>query len=179
MRFPLNKKKWLKVLSHLTVVAILLVVYVSCKISYRFTGASIPETAKTFSVAYFPNQAEFVNPNLSQDFTEYLKDFFQRQTRLQLVEQNGDFQFEGEIVEYRIVPQAISGDASAAMTRLTVGVNVRCYNLADPDKDFEQKFSAFAEFESTLSLDEATPTLLEEIQLQIAEDLFNKAFTDW
>ncbi len=169
----------MRYLSHLIAVFVLLTAFTACSIRYTTSGASIPDQAKTLSVGFFPNQAEYVNPNLSQDLTEYLKDFFMRQTRLNLVEQNGDFEFEGEIVEYRITPQAITSDASAAMTRLTVGINVRCYNKIYPEKDFEQKFTAFSEFESTQTIDDALPTLMEEILLQISEDIFNKAFTDW
>ena len=67
---------------------------------YSRSGASITEGAKTFSVAYFPNNAPMVSPSLSSTLVEALKDKFSRQTKLQLVEENGDFAFEGEIVGY-------------------------------------------------------------------------------
>ena len=54
---------------------------------YSFSGASIPEAAKTFSVAYFPNNAPMVSPTLSTMLTESLKDKFSRQTKLQMVEE--------------------------------------------------------------------------------------------
>ena len=41
---------------------------------YSFTGASIPDAAKTFSVAYFPNNAPMVSPTLSTTLVEELKD---------------------------------------------------------------------------------------------------------
>ena len=62
---------------------------------YSLSGASIPEAAKTFSVAYFPNNAPMVSPTLSTMLTEALKDKFSRQTKLQMVEEGGDFAFEG------------------------------------------------------------------------------------
>jgi hypothetical protein len=46
----------------------------SCKVS--LSGASIPKDAKTFSVAFFPNNAPLVQPTLSQTFTEELRNFF-------------------------------------------------------------------------------------------------------
>lgn len=150
-----------------------------CSISYTFSGASIPEAAKTFSVSYFSNQADFVNPTLSQQFTENLKDYFSRQTRLDQVAKNGDMQFEGEIVDYFIRPLAITQDASAAETRLSITVNVRFFNGIDPEKDFEAKFSAYQDFESTVSLQDVQAGLVEDIINQISEDIFNKAFTDW
>ncbi|MBQ2033860.1 MAG: hypothetical protein II217_05725, partial [Alistipes sp.] len=53
---------------------------------YSLSGASIPEAAKTFSVAYFPNNAPMVSPTLSATLTEALKDKFSRQTKLQQVD---------------------------------------------------------------------------------------------
>ena len=39
---------------------------------YSFSGASIPEDAQTLSVDYIKNQAEHVQPNLSNSLTESL-----------------------------------------------------------------------------------------------------------
>ena len=65
-------------------------------VKYSLSGASIPPDAKTFSVAYFPNNATMVAPILSSTLTEALQDKFTRQTRLTQVEEGGDFAFEGE-----------------------------------------------------------------------------------
>ncbi len=70
------------------------------KVTYNLTGGSIPPDAKTFSVAYFPNNAPMVAPTLSTTLTEALRDKFSRQTRLQQVDEGGDFAFEGEITNY-------------------------------------------------------------------------------
>ncbi len=43
-----------------------------CKVSYSFTGGSIDEAAMTFSVAHIPNNAQYVSPALSNDFTTAL-----------------------------------------------------------------------------------------------------------
>ena len=63
---------------------------------YSFSGASIPDAAKTFSVAYFPNNAPMVSPTLSTMLTEALRDKFLRQTKLQMVNEDGDFAFDEE-----------------------------------------------------------------------------------
>ena len=52
------------------------------KVNYSLSGASIPPDAKTFSVAYFPNNAPMVAPILSSTLTDALRDKFTRQTRL-------------------------------------------------------------------------------------------------
>ena len=41
-------------------------------VKYSLSGASIPPDAKTFSVAYFPNNATMVSPILSSTLTERL-----------------------------------------------------------------------------------------------------------
>ena len=41
---------------------------------YSLSGASIPAEAKTFSVAYFPNNAAMVSPILSSTLTDALVD---------------------------------------------------------------------------------------------------------
>ena len=73
------------------------VIVTACSISYKFNGASIDYTkVKTITVKDFPNQAPLVYPPLSQEFTEALKDIYIRQTRLQMVNNNGDLELEGE-----------------------------------------------------------------------------------
>ena len=77
------------------------VMVTACSISYKFNGASIDYTkVKTISIKDFPNQAPLVYPPLSQEFTEALKDIYIRQTRLQMVNNNGDLELEGEITGY-------------------------------------------------------------------------------
>ena len=76
-------------------------------IKYSLSGASIPPDAKTFSVAYFPNNATMVSPILSSTLTDALVDIFSRRTRLQQVEEGGDFAFEGEITNYTSVTSSV------------------------------------------------------------------------
>lgn len=168
-----------RILSVLTTLVVSILVYTGCSINYTLSGASIPEEATTFSVEFFPNQATFVNPNLSQTFTEYLKEFTARQTRLEQVDRGGDMQFGGEITRYNIRPMAITQDATAAETRLTIAINVRFTNGVYPDKDFENEFSGYADFPSDVSIQSVEDELINDIIRQISEDIFNKAFTDW
>ena len=83
-------------------------------IKYSLSGASIPPDAKTFSVAYFPNNATMVSPILSSTLTEALVDMFTRRTRLMQVDEGGDFAFEGEIVNYTSTTASVSSDDYAS-----------------------------------------------------------------
>ena len=79
-------------------------------IKYSLSGASIPPDAKTFSVAYFPNNAPMVEPILSTTLTDALIDKFTRQTRLAQVDEGGDFAFEGEITGYSSTTASVASD---------------------------------------------------------------------
>lgn len=166
------------VLSGLMLGLLLLGVW-GCKFSYKFTGASIPPEAKTISITYFPNQAALVNPTLSQTFTEGMRDFFQRQVRLSMVERGGDLSFEGEIKDYRLDPVSVQADAMAAMTRLTIKVNVRFTNRFDAEQDFEKTFSQFVEFDNSVDYSSAEQGLVEEINELIYDKVFNESLANW
>ena len=150
----------------------------SCGI-YSFSGASIPAEAKTVSVQYFPNNAQLVNPLLSNTLTNALNDIFVNQTTLQSVAQNGDLALEGEITGYSTSPIAITGNQTAAMNRLTVTVNVRFTNKYDESKSFEQSFSQYQDYPSGQDLSSVQDVLVEEIVNNLCEDIFNKAVVNW
>ena len=150
----------------------------SCGI-YSFSGASIPAEAKTISVDYFPNHAQLVNPLLSNNLTNALRDAMTNQTTLDLVEAGGDLAFEGEITDYRTTPVAITAGQTAAMNRLTVTVKVRFSNRIDDTKDFEQSFSRYEDYPSSQELTSVQESLTATIIEQLVEDIFNKALVNW
>lgn len=158
---------------------ILLIVLSSCKVNYTFSGATIPPEAKTVSIAYFPNYASLANPTLSQSFTEALKDVFVSQTKLNLVDQNGDLSFEGSITGYSVAPASIQSNDQAASNRLTITVNVKFINTPDTTKNFETSFSRFADYESSQNFSAAESDLIKTINKQLVDDIFNKALNNW
>ena len=146
---------------------------------YSFTGASIAPDVKTVTIQYFQNRASIIEPTLSQKFTEKLKDKFVSQTSLRVVESNADLLFEGQISDYRTQPIAIQGDQTAAQNRLTITVNVKFSNIKDNKQNFETSFSRFADYPSDKSLNEVEQNLIEEINKQLVDDIFNKAVSNW
>jgi hypothetical protein len=156
-----------------------LMIFQSCKVKYSLNGATIPIEAKTISVAFFPNNATLGGPSMSQKFTEKLRDVVSNQTNLALVKQSGDLQFEGAISDYNIAPVSIQSSDQAAFNRLTVTVNVKYINTFDATKNFEQSFARFADYKSSENLSAKEDELLLEINRQLTEDIFNKAFNNW
>jgi len=157
----------------------LLMILSSSCLRVTFTGASIHPEAKTFSVQYFENNATLINPTLAKTMTEKLQDKIMGQTRLTMVNQNGDLAFEGEITGYTLQPVAIQGNETSQLTQLTVNINVRFSNRLDESKNFEARFSRFQQFSSSSSLASVEDGLIETITEELVDDIFNKALVNW
>ncbi len=164
----------------INIVSVLIVVLViSCKVNYSFTGASIPEDVKTVSVKTFQSYAPLANANLTQSFTEALKDIFISQTNLDLAARDGDLQFEGAITGYNISSVAIQGNEQAALNRLSITVKVKFTNTKDSEQDFETSFTRFADYESSQNIASIEDELIKDINDQLTQDIFNKAVSNW
>lgn len=149
-------------------------------IKYSLSGASIPPDAKTFSVAYFPNNATMVSPILSSTLTEALVDMFSRRTRLQQVDEGGDFAFEGEIVNYTSTTASVSSDDYALLNRLTITVRVRFTNAVDEKASWANRtFTAYEDYESTQLLTEVEGTLIPQIVEKLVTDIFQASASNW
>jgi hypothetical protein len=151
----------------------------SCKVSYSFTGVTINPEIKTVSIQYFDNRAPLVQPQLSQIFTDALREKIQGQTSLNLVTGYGDVDFSGEIKNYETRPQAITGDETAALNRLSITVRVKFTNEIEPDKSFDTSFSRYQDYSSDLDLSSVEDEKIKLIVEDLMEDIFNKAFVNW
>ena len=150
------------------------------KVTYNLTGGSIPPDAKTFSVAYFPNNAPMVAPTLSTTLTEALRDKFSRQTRLQQVDEGGDFAFEGEITNYSSTTASVSSGDYALQNRLTITVKVTFTNAIDQTLSFNNKsFSSYADYDSSQLLLDVQDQLIEEIVEELVNDIYMAAAGNW
>lgn len=149
----------------------------SCGI-YSFSGASIPANMKTVSVQFFENTAPLVVPNLSLRFTEALKDRIRNQSRLSIVRDNGDGNFEGRITDYSIQPASVTGNERAEATRLTITVAVKFTNTLNNDLSFEQSFTRFDQRAGS-NIQAYESEMIETINKQLTEDIFNRAFANW
>lgn len=151
----------------------------SCRVNYSFTGAALSPDVKTITIPMFPNKAVPVVPTLSRDLTQALRDYFTSQTSLTLVERNGDLTLEGSITGYSVTPVAIQGNETAAMNRLTVTVSVKYTNKKDEKQNFESTFSRYQDYSSSLPLTSVQNDLIDVINRQLVEDIFNKSVASW
>jgi hypothetical protein len=152
----------------------------ACKVSYSFTGANVAPDVKTISIATFPSyQAPLAPPSLGQSFTENLKDIYLRQTNLTLVKSNGDLIIEGEITQYKITDEAVTGNDVSSLSRLTMIVNVRFTDTKNEANSFEKPFTSFAQFDGSQTLSSVETQLIEEINRELAENIFNSTLGNW
>jgi hypothetical protein len=150
----------------------------SCGI-YSFTGTSIQPDVKTITIPYVEYKALRVNPSLAGDLTEALQEKFRKLTRLEQVDQDGDLELVTEVTGYDIKTAAVTADEQAAQNRLTVNVKITFTNRKYPEDDVSQSFSAYEDFDATMSLDAVESGLCESIIEKLVEDIFNATVAQW
>lgn len=149
----------------------------SCK--YSLSGINIPADVKNISIQYFENKASYVNPTLSQRFTENLKDKFQRETSLSVVSTDGDFKLTGFITDYKTEPVATSSNTGAVKNRFSMTVSVTFECPKHKDMNFSENISRFQEFDASENFQSIENRLSEEVSAQIIQEIFNKVALKW
>lgn len=149
-------------------------------ISYTLNGSAIDYTVyRTIRVGEFPIRAALVYAPLQQTFENELLNYIQRNTRLQTTDSSSDLQMEGEITGYALSPQAVTEDAYASKTRLTITVRVRYTDNKNDKKSVDQTFSAYRDFDATEMLNDVQDQLCQEISKELVELIFNATLGDW
>lgn len=153
---------------------------VACRISYKFNGAALDYTIyKTIHVSEFPIRAALVYPPLQQTFENELMDYITRNTRLRTTDGNSDLMLEGEITGYSLSPQAVTEDAYASMTRLTITVRVKYTDTKKEGNDIDQTFSAYRDFDSSQLLTDVQDELCDQISEELVDLIFNATLGNW
>lgn len=164
---------------YLAVGLAMILILAGCSVRVTFKGSSVPDNVRIASVQYFENRAPYINPALSQNFTEALKDRITSESRLIVRPGVGDVDFSGEIVGYDTRPMAIQANALSQETRLTVSIKVRYQNFKNPRQNWESTFSAYQDFPSEQNITAIEDELVKQIIDELTENIFNKAFADW
>lgn len=151
---------------------------------YSFTGASIPPGVTTFQVNFFENLAgnrpgSTVEPGLDNDFTNALQDIIINQTTLNLVSEDGQLVYEGEIIKYSVTPMSATAEITAAQNRLEMSVDFRFFNIKKEEDNFEKKYSFFYDFPAELQVYDVIDTAHKEIFDRITQDIFNDTLAKW
>lgn len=153
----------------------------ACTFKANFTGGgTVDPNIKTVSILPFANDAALVVSYHSQRFTEQMRDKFLSQSRLSFVNANGDIQISGAITDYNIRANSVGASGGGAQqNRMTIAVKVKYENKLSPSENWEQQFSSFVDFPASSSLSSIEKSLIEQVNEQIAQDVFNKSIGKW
>jgi hypothetical protein len=154
-----------------TIIILCLIALNACKI-YSFTGTSLSDDYKTFSIQNFTLAVAGGPQNLSLSFNEKIKEYYQRNTNLKFKSADGDIHLEGVIIGYELTPVSATAGDKAAMNRLTIAVEVKFFNKINPDENFEKEFSFYQDFSQEKSLTEVEPNLVPKILEQLILNIF-------
>jgi len=155
----------------------------SCKI-YSFKDVSIPAEVKTIHINYIENKARILNPQLSPQLTDALKQKINNQTRLTQVgtADGADYDISGYVSDYNVTTSGVSAQ-QAATNRLTVTVHIILKNKFNDKKigtpDFEADVSRNFDFSANLTLSDAEAQLMPSILSNTTDEIFNRIFSNW
>lgn len=167
------------IIQKLALLALLILTFTGC-VKYGLSGGDTG-SAKTLTVRYFTNEAAGP-PNLGQIFTEKLRDYYQINSKLNQVNESGDWILEGRIVTYTVTPVSPTGAGTTALNRLTISVNLNFINnMEGPNevKSFESVFSFYEDFSQTQNLSQVEADLIDTILNRIVFDIFNRTTSNW
>ena len=146
---------------------------------YSFKGISIPAEAKTFYISELRSRVPGAPADLGQQFSENLKQKFLNQSRLNFVDIDPDIEFSGEITRFAVTSVAPQPGETTAFNRLEIAVRMKYEYHLDEEDNWENSFSFFRDFDRDENLLDVQDGLITVIFQQLAEDIFNKAFTNW
>lgn len=161
-------------------VAAVATVMAGCRISYGLNGTSIDYNIyHTIHISEFPIRAALVYPPLQQTFENELLDYVNRNTRLSTTDSASDLNIEGEITGYTLTPQAVTADAYASKTRLTITVRVKYTDAINDKNDIDQSFSAYRDFDASEMLTDVQDELCSQICKELVDLIFNATLGNW
>lgn len=159
---------------------LILLITGGCRFSWTLNGAAIDYNIyKTVSISNFPIRTALVYPPLQTIFENELLNYVSTNTRLQVVDTPADLQIEGEITGYSLTPQAVTQDAYASQTRLTIQVHIIYSDNKNEAKSFDQTFSAFKDFDANQLLTDVQDDLCQQLSEELVIQIFNATLGDW
>src|ERR1700750_369690 len=150
---------------------------------YSFKDVSIPPEVKSIHIGFIENRARYVDPQLSPQLTDKLKQKISSQTKLtQIQTENADYDVSAYVSAYDITTAGVSNQA-ASINRLTVSVHLALKKRLSDQKlgtpDFETDISRNFDFPASQSFTDAQVSLLPQIIQQLTDDMFNRLFSNW
>ena len=153
-------------------------IFATCRYSTKDT-APIPPEITTFRVNYFQNKARYVNPQITPQLTESVRQKIIGQTRLRQVnDDNANYDISGYLSDYSVTTSGVANQ-TAGQNRLNVTFHLIFKNTVDSKKDFEADLTSNYDFSANQTLQQAESALNETILKNISDAVFNKIFSNW
>lgn len=150
----------------------------TCKYSTR-DASPIPAEVKTFRVNYFENKARYVNPQLTPQLTEKVRQRIIGQTRLrQTNTDDAHYDISGYLTDYSVTTTGISNQ-NASTNRLNVTFHLIFKNTLNQKMDFEADIINNYDFSAQKTFDQAQAELGTIILKNLTDGIFNKIFSNW
>ena len=160
------------------VVALIITAAFGCKVHYGLKDITIPPDVNTVKVNFIENRAPYVNPQLSPQLTDKLRQKIVSQTRLKQTNgDNADWDISGTITDYSFSTSGISNQRTTT-NRINVAVHLTLLDQKS-GKTKEYNVTRSFDFSSTQSLQQAEAGLLPEMIKGMADDIFNQLFSNW
>lgn len=168
----------LKTYLHHCALLLVTVTFMSCGV-YSFKDVSIDYSKiKTIKIGFFENKARYINPQLSPKLTDKIQQKIVSQTKLNRTNNDdAHLQINGYVNDYSVSTASISS-TQASGNRLTVGVHLIVRNTVENKTD-EFDLTRNFDFDANLSLQQAETALLDEIVRNLADEIFNRVFSNW
>jgi hypothetical protein len=165
-----------------------LVLYVLCIVSlfgtgcktvkYNFNDVAIPADLKSIRINLIENRARYINPQLSPQLTERLRQKIVNQTKLtQTNSDNADWDVSAYITDYSVTTSGIS-DKQQVTNRLNVAVHITVIRHKENDEK-EYDVNRGFDFSASLSLQAAEAQLADDILRSLTDDIFGRIFSEW
>lgn len=155
------------------------IVSVQATCNYTFKDVSIPPEVKTVRVNYIENRARYINPQLSPQLTDRLRQKITGQTRLTIINsEDAHYDIGGYVTDFSVNTSGISGQ-QASSNNLNVTVHIIFKNRLDEKKNFETDITRNFPFSASLSFSDAQSRLMDDILKNVSDDIFNKIFSNW
>ena len=171
-----NFRNKLFALKLLLVLAFTITLFSGC---YSFRDVSIPAEVKTVRINFIENKARYVNPLLSPQLTDKLRQKVISQTKLtQIQGEDAHYEISGTITDYSVTTTGIA-DRQVASNRLNITVQIVFKNRLDDSKNFEASITRNFDYNASLSLPQAETQLNETILRNLSDEIFNRIFSNW
>jgi Lipopolysaccharide-assembly len=155
--------------------------FISC--NYKFNEAVVDQRIKTAKIVPIENVAQYVNPQLTPNLTDRLRQKINNQTKLSLTNNdNANIIISGKITDYTITTSGVTstdGKSQASINRLSVTVQISLTNQIDEKDSKDISVSRQFDFPANRSQQQAEAALLDEMVRNLTDEIFNQLFSNW